>query len=86
MQVRKGIYFKLKNFDRPAEEQKSVFSIAHFPRGSGLTGFAGRPFTRGRSGAGEKWIKAVPQGFSIYLPLGQLLGNFEDFLSQACLF
>lgn len=59
MQVRKGIYFKLKNFDRPAKEQRAVFCISRFPRGSGLTGFAGRPFAGGSPGAEEMWIKAV---------------------------
>lgn len=66
--MRKGIYFKLKNFDRPAEEQRTVFYIAHFPRGSGLTGFAGRPFAGGRPGAEEMWIKAITQGFSVCFP------------------
>lgn len=31
MQVRKGIYFKLKNFDRTAKEQRAVFYITIFP-------------------------------------------------------
>lgn len=85
MQARKGIYFKLKNFDRPAKEQRAVFCIARFPRGSGLTGFAGRPLAGGSPGAEEMWIKAIAQ--SLTLPsMGQLLGKFEGFASQACPF
>lgn len=61
MQVRREIYFKLKNFDRPAKEQRAVFCIACFPRGSGLTGFAGTPFAGGSPGAEEMWIKAIAQ-------------------------
>lgn len=60
MQVRKGIYFKLKNFDRTAKEQRAVFYITCFPRGSGLSSTSmGGLLAGGGAGTEEMGIKAI---------------------------
>jgi len=80
----KGIYFKLKNFDRPAIEQRAVFYITCFPRGSRLSWTSmGGLLTEGRPGAEEMWIKAISLTH-LNLPLiGQLFRKFCG-LPQSC--
>jgi hypothetical protein len=82
--VRKRIYFKLKNFDRLAKEQRAVFYITYFPRGSRLLQTSmGGLLTGGRLGAAEKWIKAISLKY-LNLPLiGQLCGKLEALLWKA---
>lgn len=55
MQARKGIYFKLKNFDRPAKEQRAVFCVTYFPRGSKLPRLQWEGYSQEGGLALKKW-------------------------------
>lgn len=85
LQVRKEIYIQLKNFDRQAKEQRAVFCITYFPRGSRLSETSmGRLLTGGKPGAEETWVKAISLKH-FYLPLiGQLFRKFYR-LPKICL-
>lgn len=75
--MRKEIYFKLKNFDRPAKEQRAVFYITYFPRGSRLSKISvGGPLTGGRPGAAEKQIKVISLKHLHQPSIGQLFSKF----------
>lgn len=85
MQERKGIYFKLKNFDRPAQEQRTGFYVTYFPRGSRPLQTSMRGLlTGGRPGTEEMVIKAISLKHLSLPSIGQLCGKFYGLL-QLCL-